>query len=264
MGEYIPAAGQGIGNLPGMGGIYNTINLHTYHYAGNNPVKYTDPTGMWIDNGDGTFTAEKDDTLYGLYGADWREKSGYAGDPTKLQIGETVGSKGNVSNSQNKFSVVDTITAGNELLSASSSIAGSVAIASGALDEFHTYSRPNGGIYAMWKFPADPVAAKSLNTAKAVGKVTMGISAGIAICDSVSVGVTTGDWGRAAFRLLGNAAEIGGSFLAGAGTTVLLTSSTFGVGVVPATACGIATGYGTGKFINFLFDGLENRLFERK
>ena len=50
LGEYIPAAGRGnsenAGNLPGMGGIYNHINGDLYHYAGNNPVKYTDPTGM--------------------------------------------------------------------------------------------------------------------------------------------------------------------------------------------------------------------------
>lgn len=32
-------------NLPGMGGIYNTVNFHLYHYAGNNPIKYTDPDG---------------------------------------------------------------------------------------------------------------------------------------------------------------------------------------------------------------------------
>ena len=32
-------------NLPGMGGVYNLVNLHVYHYAGNNPVKYTDPDG---------------------------------------------------------------------------------------------------------------------------------------------------------------------------------------------------------------------------
>ena len=31
--------------LPGMGGVYNVVNLHLYHYAGNNPVKYTDPDG---------------------------------------------------------------------------------------------------------------------------------------------------------------------------------------------------------------------------
>jgi len=30
-----------------MGGMYNLINMHTYHYGGNNPVKYTDPTGMF-------------------------------------------------------------------------------------------------------------------------------------------------------------------------------------------------------------------------
>jgi hypothetical protein len=28
-----------------MGGVFNYVNLHVYHYAGNNPVKYTDPDG---------------------------------------------------------------------------------------------------------------------------------------------------------------------------------------------------------------------------
>ncbi len=31
-----------------MGGVFNTVNLHMYHYAGNNPVKYTDPDGRAI------------------------------------------------------------------------------------------------------------------------------------------------------------------------------------------------------------------------
>jgi RHS repeat-associated protein len=51
MGEYIPRAPiddeakKNNQNLPGMGGVFNYINLHAYHYAGNNPVKLTDPDG---------------------------------------------------------------------------------------------------------------------------------------------------------------------------------------------------------------------------
>jgi RHS repeat-associated protein len=91
MGEYVPGAGKGADGLPGMGGVYNSINMHVFAYAGNNPVNLIDPTGMWLDNGDGTHTAESGDTLWDLYGADWQAKSGYTGDPRNLQIGETVG-----------------------------------------------------------------------------------------------------------------------------------------------------------------------------
>jgi len=51
MGEYLPVAPvndeakKHNGNLPGQGGVFNYVNLHAYHYAGNNPVKYTDPDG---------------------------------------------------------------------------------------------------------------------------------------------------------------------------------------------------------------------------
>ena len=52
LGEYIPGAGKATaseaGSLPGIGGIFNTANLQLYHYAGNNPVKYTDPDGKTI------------------------------------------------------------------------------------------------------------------------------------------------------------------------------------------------------------------------
>jgi RHS repeat-associated protein len=50
-GSYIPSAPindeakKRNGNLPGMGGVFNYVNLHVYHYAGNNPVKYVDPDG---------------------------------------------------------------------------------------------------------------------------------------------------------------------------------------------------------------------------
>ena len=73
LGEYVPGAGQGGGELPGIGGVFNYVNLHVYHYAGNNPVNYTDPTGMWHANGDGTVTFDNDnDTLaQGAAAAGW-------------------------------------------------------------------------------------------------------------------------------------------------------------------------------------------------
>jgi RHS repeat-associated protein len=55
MGEYFPSAPvsdearKHNGNLPGQGGVFNYVNLHAYHYAGNNPVKYVDPDGRDIN-----------------------------------------------------------------------------------------------------------------------------------------------------------------------------------------------------------------------
>ena len=56
LGEYIPQAPiddeakKHNENLPGLGGVYNTVNLHVYHYAGNNPVKYVDPDGRNMED----------------------------------------------------------------------------------------------------------------------------------------------------------------------------------------------------------------------
>ncbi len=62
--SYLPvapvsgAARKHNANLPGMGGVFNPINLVAYHYAGNNPLKLVDPDGnadfycwmIWIQN----------------------------------------------------------------------------------------------------------------------------------------------------------------------------------------------------------------------
>lgn len=50
-----PALGSYVGSdpaaLPGLGGVFQPVNLSLYHYAGNNPVRYFDPTGLSDEDG---------------------------------------------------------------------------------------------------------------------------------------------------------------------------------------------------------------------
>ena len=78
--DYIPSAPvndeakKRNGNLPGMGGVFNVVNLHVYHYAGNNPVKLVDPDGRLFFIDDFIFSAigniagwRNDDILSGTW-----------------------------------------------------------------------------------------------------------------------------------------------------------------------------------------------------
>ena len=78
LGDYIPKAPiddeakKHNENLPGMGGVYNTVNLHLYHYAGNNPVKYTDPDGKDIISFfKGWVNYNLNNTIFSRYGSQY-------------------------------------------------------------------------------------------------------------------------------------------------------------------------------------------------
>ena len=66
--QYLPTGNKEIdGQLSGMGGVFNPVNLNLYHYAGNNPIVITDPDGKASKQ----YSAEKarnGKTIFNKYG----------------------------------------------------------------------------------------------------------------------------------------------------------------------------------------------------
>ena len=74
VGEYIPQAPvndeakKHNEQLPGMGGVFNVVKFQLYHYAGNNPVKYTDPDGESMTSGISKLISGSTKTVIGTAG----------------------------------------------------------------------------------------------------------------------------------------------------------------------------------------------------
>ncbi len=72
MEEYLPIAPtsdqarEHNQNLPGMGGVFTSVNLQIYHYGANNPLKYVDPTGMTNETGGSGANPDEDVPLVHL------------------------------------------------------------------------------------------------------------------------------------------------------------------------------------------------------
>lgn len=63
-------------------------NSSTSGLSMNAPAAATKPLNIGAING--TYTVKSGDTLSSIYGSDWKNLSGYSGDPTKLQVGQVL------------------------------------------------------------------------------------------------------------------------------------------------------------------------------
>ncbi len=248
-GEYFPVAPvddeakKHNGNLPGMGGIFNHINGNLYHYAANNPIKYTDPDGRWVPNEDGSYTAEEGDTLWGLSqltGRDWRDTD-YSGRPEDLQVNQTVRFK----------------TVAEKLDSFASFVGDTTGALGSGFEQFgkawHITSKvPNQWVYPLPTLP-DPDLMRTSQNLKDVSTAFLIFGLTLDVYDGVYTGVQNHSFWRGLYRTIGNLASTGAGYFVGGTVTAALTAGSFGTAAIPGVIVGTASGIGTSKAVSWLF-----------
>ncbi len=204
--------------------------------------------GCWIDNGDGSYTAEENDTLWGLEqktGIDWHYID-YSGKPENLKVGQTVKYK--------------TISEQNLIKTQKIADYSSVIFSSGGdlLKNMATgvYTKATA-ISVPLKCLDDPFLMANAETASEfsefLGCFALDLAFGLDIYDGVKEGLASKSWSRGVYRTLTNITATGLGYIAGTALSTVFTP-----------LGGAFLGVGANLLLRNLFGKLENWIWEEK
>ncbi len=266
LGEYIPAAPVSDEarrhnlNLPGMGGVYNSVNLNLYHYAGNNPVKYIDPAGLftWDADGQGGYV-DQDDSLSQIT-VDYNRNNGtnytYQSvadlngieDPDKLTIGQHITFKKEKAPPSSCLGTAADVTGYT-----SDALVFSFQYLSSKYGPVVRQATSSSGPWVS--IATDPLKyhnAKVLyDWSEKIGYIGLGLSIGFSIWNGIDVGIQTGSFWHGAYK------AVQGILASGLGYVV---GSAAGYFITPAG--GVFVAEGVIWVVNFFGDALEKKIWK--